>query len=146
VERLEGQAVECVTSVPSATDEKNPNRFNGRTVTHDVTDAVDDPNASVTAAIVTLGENPYVTNSATRAAPNKNKISDVTDVTLVTHVAGGGGGEICAQCGAGPSTDPPSDAPTVQVKNGAGSVWLHAGRCRQFWIEEHSQFKTGEMK
>lgn len=45
----------------------------------------------------------------------------------------------CAQCGAGLSTDPPSDAPTIEVANGKGTVWLHAGRCHQFWREDHQQ-------
>ena len=43
---------------------------------------------------------------------------------------------ICAQCGAGT----PDDPPTEKVMNGKGeAVWLHAGRCRQFWVEEHTQ-------
>ena len=51
-------------------------------------------------------------------------------------------GAICAQCGAGPSTG--SDVPTIKMTTGGADAWVHAGRCRQFWIEEHSQFKTGE--
>jgi hypothetical protein len=35
---------------------------------------------------------------------------------------------VCAQCGAGPSTDPPSDAPNVR----SGEVWVHP-ECRRFW-------------
>lgn len=41
--------------------------------------------------------------------------------------------KVCAQCGGGPSTDPPTDAPTVSI----GGVWVHP-ECRRFWIEEHS--------
>lgn len=59
-----------------------------------------------------------------------------------TH-AGGVPAPICAQCGAGPSTDPPSDAPTVKVANGKGEAWVHAGRCRQFWIEDHPESGKG---
>jgi hypothetical protein len=40
--------------------------------------------------------------------------------------------KICAQCGGGPSTDPPTDAPTVLV----GDVWVHP-ECLRFWISEH---------
>ena len=62
--------------------------------------------------------------------------TDFTDSTDAGHDL------ICAQCGAGLATDPPSDAPTIRVTNGkAKEVWVHAGRCRQFWIEEHPQFQ-----
>jgi hypothetical protein len=45
-------------------------------------------------------------------------------------------GPTCAQCHAGT----PDDPPTVRLMNGKGeAVWLHAGPCRQFWIEEHPQ-------
>jgi len=33
---------------------------------------------------------------------------------------------LCAQCGGGPSTDPPTDAPTIRVAD----VWLHPECCR----------------
>jgi hypothetical protein len=42
---------------------------------------------------------------------------------------------ICAQCRAGPSTDPPSDAPTIKVKNGALHGWVHA-ECHRFWLKK----------
>lgn len=41
--------------------------------------------------------------------------------------------KICAQCGGGPSTDPPTDAPTIPICG----VWVHP-ECRRFWIEERS--------
>ena len=52
------------------------------------------------------------------------------------HRGNGADNRICAQCGAGT----PDDPPTEKVMNGKGeAVWLHAGRCRQFWVEEHTQ-------
>ena len=32
---------------------------------------------------------------------------------------------ICAQCHAGPSTDPPGDAPTLRIEDGPQEIWLH---------------------
>lgn len=49
-----------------------------------------------------------------------------------------GQGVICAQCGAGPSTEPRGDAPTIKVMNGGTAAWVHAD-CRRFWIEDHPQ-------
>ncbi len=46
---------------------------------------------------------------------------------------------VCAQCRAGPSTDPPSDPPTVKVRNGNAEAWVHAIGCHRAWIEDHSQ-------
>jgi Protein of unknown function (DUF3631) len=64
----------------------------------------------------------------------------ITHVTDVTPVAGGEGGAICAQCGAGPSTSPPSDAPTIRVKSGRADVWVHAIGCHQIWLKDHPQW------
>ncbi len=64
---------------------------------------------------------------------------DVTLVTDVTLVADDERGAICAQCGAGPSTSPPSGAPTVRVKNGSSDVWVHATGCYRFWVRDHPQ-------
>src|ERR1019366_5981386 len=50
-----------------------------------------------------------------------------TDVADFALAAGGEKGVICAQCGAGPSTYPPSDAPTIRVINGNAEVWLFRG-------------------
>jgi len=41
---------------------------------------------------------------------------------------------VCAQCGAGP----PSDPPTEQVMDGNSVARVHAD-CRRFWIEDHRQ-------
>jgi hypothetical protein len=41
---------------------------------------------------------------------------------------------VCAQCGAGPSTDPPSDPPQMTLLQGGKSVWLHP-ECRRFHEE-----------
>jgi hypothetical protein len=38
---------------------------------------------------------------------------------------------VCAQCGGGPSTDPPSDLPETVVTRAGEIIWLHA-ECRQF--------------
>jgi hypothetical protein len=51
----------------------------------------------------------------------------------------GSEGVICAQCGAGPASIPPSDSPTVKVKNGNSVVWVHAIGCHRTWIEDHRQ-------
>jgi hypothetical protein len=40
--------------------------------------------------------------------------------------------KVCAQCGAGPSTDPPSDDPTVEITRDGQTVWLHP-ECKRFW-------------
>ena len=40
---------------------------------------------------------------------------------------------MCAQCGAGPSTTPPSDAPSVRVTNGGGVAWVHP-ECRRIGL------------
>jgi hypothetical protein len=37
--------------------------------------------------------------------------------------------KVCAQCGAGPGTDPPSDVPTVKL----GRVWVHP-ECKRFFL------------
>ena len=63
---------------------------------------------------------------------NSAAITDVvlvadTDVADFALAAGGEKGVICAQCGAGPSTYPPSDAPTIRVINGNAEVWLFRG-------------------
>jgi hypothetical protein len=39
---------------------------------------------------------------------------------------------ICAQCNGGPSTDPPSDAPTVELTRDGLSAYLHP-ECTRFW-------------
>ena len=41
---------------------------------------------------------------------------------------------VCAQCGGGARTNPPTDAPTIPIQ-GAG-VWLHP-ECSRFWICDH---------
>jgi phage/plasmid primase-like uncharacterized protein len=41
----------------------------------------------------------------------------------------GCGGIVCAQCGAGPETDPPGDPPTLEEAPG---IWLHR-ECVRFW-------------
>jgi hypothetical protein len=66
------------------------------------------------------------------AAVTDSAVTHVTDVTLV---AGGESGRVCAQCGAGS----PDDPPTVKVTNGKAAAWVHAGRCRQFWVESHQE-------
>jgi len=38
---------------------------------------------------------------------------------------------VCAQCGAGPSTVPPSDAPAIKVTKGTTIEWLHP-ECADF--------------
>jgi len=63
---------------------------------------------------------------------NSAAITDVvlvadTDVADFALAAGGEKGVICAQCGAAPSTYPPSDAPTIRVINGNAEVWLFRG-------------------
>jgi hypothetical protein len=44
---------------------------------------------------------------------------------------------ICAQCGGGVGTNPPTDAPTIPI------VWLHPECCR-FWICDHPQYRRPE--
>ena len=63
---------------------------------------------------------------------NSGAITDVvlvadTDVADFALAAGGEKGVICAQCGAGPSSYPPSDASTIRVINGNAEVWLFRG-------------------
>lgn len=41
---------------------------------------------------------------------------------------------VCAQCRAGPLTDPPSDLPTKRVKDGDAVEWLHTGHCHRIWM------------
>jgi hypothetical protein len=48
-------------------------------------------------------------------------------------------GAICAQCGAGPSTEPRGDVPTIRIMNERAEVWLHAGGCHRFWRKAHPQ-------
>ena len=91
--------------------------------TDNVTDDGSVTCASVTPLFVTDTLTPDVTNLAPKP-PNPNEINNVTDVTLVTRLAAGGRGFVCAQCGAGPATDPPGDAPTVPVTNGNADVWV----------------------
>ena len=40
--------------------------------------------------------------------------------------------KVCAQCMAGPSTNPPSDVPTVEITRDGQTVWLHP-ECKRFW-------------
>ena len=32
---------------------------------------------------------------------------------------------VCSQCHAGPSTEPPGDAPSLRIEDGPGEIWLH---------------------
>ena len=41
----------------------------------------------------------------------------------------------CAQCHAGPSTDPPGDPPTLRIEDGAEEIWLHP-ECWRFWNKD----------
>jgi hypothetical protein len=63
----------------------------------------------------------------------------VTDVTFVTHVGAGEMGFVCAQCGAGPSTEPAGDRPIIKVMNGDRGAWVHDGHCLRFWKQAHPQ-------
>lgn len=47
---------------------------------------------------------------------------------------------VCAQCGGGVRTDPPTDAPTISIKGVDATVWLHP-ECFRFWIDDHSQYR-----
>ena len=125
-----------VTSVTGVTNEKKQSPFNGEAVTDNVTDDGSVTCASVTPLFVTDTLTPDVTNLAPKPPNDPNEINNVTDVTLVTRLAAGGRGFVCAQCGAGPATDPPGDAPTVPVTNGNADVWVHAD-CQRFWKGDH---------
>lgn len=50
-------------------------------------------------------------------------------------------GLICAQCGGGPDTDPPTDAPTIKI----GKVFVHP-ECRQFWTGERYRRNENERR
>lgn len=66
-------------------------------------------------------------------------VADVADVAHLAGVLGGNGGAglpICAQCNAGPNTEPPSDYPTVSLDHDGKPIWLHR-ECRRFWLAEH---------
>jgi uncharacterized protein DUF3631/primase-like protein/DNA primase RepB-like protein len=48
----------------------------------------------------------------------------------------GENGPVCAHCQAGPSTEPPTDAPTVELTQDGGQlVWLHR-ECVRFWRQD----------
>ena len=55
------------------------------------------------------------------------------------------GERVCAQCHAGPSTEPPGDPPTLRIEEGAEEIWLHP-ECLRFWKKNSGnhvdQFKT----
>jgi hypothetical protein len=39
---------------------------------------------------------------------------------------------ICAQCGAGPSSDPPGEPPSLRLEEGPEELWFHP-QCFRFW-------------
>ena len=42
---------------------------------------------------------------------------------------------VCCQCHAGPSTDPPGDAPSLRIEEGPQEIWLHP-ECLRFWKKD----------
>jgi hypothetical protein len=85
--------------------------------------------------------NPFLYSDAESAQSAERFTSPTPRVlpALPALPASGNDGVICAQCGAGLRTDPPSDAPTIRVKDGSAEVWLHAIGCHRTWIEDHRQ-------
>jgi hypothetical protein len=106
------------TSPASSANGKNPSEINETNTIN-----AGDPPTIPTATIV--GNKPL----------KNNKAGDANDADDLLHTPSAA--KVCAQCNAGPS--PGSDAPTIRLADGA---WVHTGRCRQFWIDEHPQ--TGE--
>jgi hypothetical protein len=65
----------------------------------------------------------------------ESKQLNVLDARTLSDALGGttwkdaGGDMVCAQCGAGPRTDPPDDPPSIEETPG---IWLHP-ECVRFW-------------
>jgi hypothetical protein len=43
---------------------------------------------------------------------------------------------ICAQCGGGMRSDPPTDPPNLMIFDGRQEIWLHP-ECRRFWFVDN---------
>jgi hypothetical protein len=76
-----------------------------------------------------------------RSDGEADEVADVAKPLLAGPAANGIGicepANICAQCQAGPSTDPPSDAPTEVVIHDGELKRLHP-ECKPFWVREHA--------
>lgn len=140
VENKRKEGVEYVLRKTDLRDEKasaasaNSGKPDANTEADDSNGSADDP----------AEDSPAHRGIRTASAPKRNgnldhAINSLGDQGTDNADDPGLSGRVYAQCGAGPSTDPPSGPPTIRVKNGKPEAWVHAGDCHRFWNKDHLQ-------
>lgn len=138
------------TSATDATVGKSPSLFSDEFVADGGERSATELHASATGEKVAANVADLMMNVADDVADkcekNTNKTKLVSDVADVALLAGGERDQrVCSQCGAGPSTEPPGDPPTIKVMNGkAEAVWLHDEPCRKFWLKDHPSDRVAQ--